>query len=565
MPIDTNLRQQADVGTRNHWKRFPDPLDPDRITNYIEEILPLELKCAESDEDEPRRLPSQNEQGGVLVLLVGFSIDPLLQAICAYKPKKVVLVLNASYGEPPDGRTGQEFGKYVAGFFPKLTRFIDHEISADKCNLKFVILDKDHPSDVFRKLREELSPSLRGGEHLVLDITGGKKSMVAGAFLFGAFANVSISYVDFDEYDPQSRAPRGYTCRIGMLQNPYETFRLRDWERARELYNRYMFRNAGTVLDQIIPSMGGWFSEDEIRATNTLREVMIMYELWDNGDYCGALNTYGGFKSKLNGSLQLPTAVEVLGKNGYWPRGEKAQDLLPQLELLEHGDAGRPSLYIDVEKFLVYVWDELAKVERLIKYNEDYRSALLRAVGLTEVLLRARLLILVHLGKVEVAIKPNPNQPPQYRSWGEIEEQLKQSVKEQIIKEDSVYRLIPALRYLADGSSDDRRKRTKLTCQIGANESEVWLRRASSAPRWDVDGAFLNSLNEIKDLRNKAIHTYLSVPRSIAETSFEVARKSLGEFAERWTVLMPHTEVKVQTDHMEWTELCRACGITFLP
>jgi hypothetical protein len=104
-------------------------------------------------------LPAQDKQGGVLVLLVGFSIDPLLQSICAYKPDQVVLVLNARYGEPPDGRSGQEFGNYVASFFPSLTpKLIANQISASNGNVEFIILDKDHPSDVFRKLREKLLP-----------------------------------------------------------------------------------------------------------------------------------------------------------------------------------------------------------------------------------------------------------------------------------------------------------------------------------------------------------------------------------------------------------------------
>ena len=500
------------------------------------------------------------------MLLVGFSIDPLLQSICAYKPEQVVLVLNARYGEPPDGWSGQEFGNYVASFFPSLTpKLIANQISANNRNLEFVILDKDHPSDVFRKLREKLLPRLQKGERLVLDITGGKKSMVAGAFLFGAFTGVSISYVDFDEYDPVNRAPRGYTCRIGILPNPYETFRLRDWERVRERYGRYMFRSAAAVLDEITPSMKEWFSDDEIQAANTLRQVMTMYELWDNGDYCGALNTYEGFKDRLKGSLQLPTAVEVLGKNNYWPKGDKAQVLLCQVKRLEHGDADRLSLYVDGVKLLIYARDELAKVERLIKYNEDYRSALLRAVGLTEVLLRARLLILVHLGKVEVTMKPDPNQPAQYQSWSKIDSEMKQSIQERIVEEDSVYRLIPALWYRADGSSDDRRKRTNLRCKKEQEECEVWLRRASDAPRLDDEDEFLNSLNEIKDLRNKAIHTYLSVPHSIAEASLGVAEKSINEFAEKWAVLVSSQNVEVHTDSVKWMKLCEVSGITFLP
>jgi len=568
MPIDKRLRMSAEEKTNAHRTRFSDPLGHTRIEDYIRNILPLELQCAESDKAPPPRLPPPEMQNKILVLLVGFSIDPLLQSICAYKPKKVYLVLNNRYGEGPNGWTGQQFGSYIASFFQilnELNPLIPNNLSiSDK---EFIILDNDQPAHVFRKLRETLLPLLRNGESLVLDITGGKKSMVAGAFLFGAFAGVGISYVDFDEYDPQTRAPRGYTCRIGILPNPYETFRLREWERVRELYNRYMFRNAKNILDKIIPNMDEWFSKNEIDATQRLSEVMAMYELWDNGDYCGAFTTYQKVKGTLQSSLELPTAVEILGKNDYWPNENRHVDLLTQLARLEYGDDAQNSLYVDVNKLLIYAKDELAKVGRLIQHNEDYRSALLRAVGLSEVLLRARLLILIHLKEVEVAIKDsNSAQLPQYQQWDTMtDRRLQESIQKQIVKEDSVYRLVPALRYNENGSAEEKRKRTTLRVQNEGQEYEVWLRRISEAPLLDKDTKFLSELNKIKDLRNKSIHTYLPVPQSIAGESLAVTQTNLEEFEKEWATLLPGDIPEVNTESARWEKICEVCGITFLP
>lgn len=44
MPIDSDLRQQANDATQSHWNQFPDPLSQDRIKNYIQEVLPLEMQ-----------------------------------------------------------------------------------------------------------------------------------------------------------------------------------------------------------------------------------------------------------------------------------------------------------------------------------------------------------------------------------------------------------------------------------------------------------------------------------------------------------------------------------------
>lgn len=74
------------------------------------------------------------------------------------------------------------------------------------------------PPHVFQALLKHLY----GDSNVIVDITGAKKSMVAGAFLYAAFANVPVSYVDFDDdkFNPEHAKPYGYACRIGRLVNP---------------------------------------------------------------------------------------------------------------------------------------------------------------------------------------------------------------------------------------------------------------------------------------------------------------------------------------------------------
>lgn len=560
MPIDIHLYETAQ-STFDGWAfRKWDPLDQARVDSYIDNILPKELACAASDQDKPQRLPANDMQGRVLVLIVGFSLDPLLQSICAYKPKEVVLILNAQYGEPSSGGwSGCDFGKHVAQAIAKLPAPL-HLLPISTLDP----LDKDHPSDVFRKLREVLIPRLKRGECLVLDITGGKKSMVAGAFLFGAFAGVDISYVDFDEYDPKTRAPLGYTCRIGLLPNPYEKFRLREWERVRELYNRYAFRGASKVLKFVIPSMNELFSDNEIRSARILRCMMALYESWDNGDYRKSLRLYNKIKGSFrkNSEPLLPSAIIELGD--YWPRGSDSETLLTRHKVLEKGTNGRPPLYLDMQRLVVYARDELAKVERLIIYNEDYRSALLRAVGLTEVLLRSRVMILIYTGYIQVAESDECGKPKDYLNWSACSDQVKlcrAAMLKRVVEQEKVYSYIGALRYHDDGNSDDRKKHTKLSWQDNSKNYEFYIRRFQSAPLMPKEAL----LKREHDLRNKAIHTYLSIPLPIAQNTWAIAKNSVQDFADNWAKLMCCESIPVLTDLPEWGELCTFCDIEFLP
>ena len=132
---------------------------------------------------------------------------------------------------------------------------------------------------------------LHNEEDVVIDITGGKKSMVAGAFMYAAYAGSRISDVDFEEYDPEERRPYGFGCKIGELTNPYEKFALHEWERVRVLYERYQFRDAQMLLmsrngkgksGTVIDAMKDYLPDSE-PAIQLLASILCCYEYWDAG------------------------------------------------------------------------------------------------------------------------------------------------------------------------------------------------------------------------------------------------------------------------------------------
>jgi hypothetical protein len=516
--------------------------------------------------------------------MLGFSFEPLMQIIAAYRPQEVLLVINARY----DVVEGEEFKEtrggafYERNFKHAFDLLVRHNLLDRKpiihpapiSTLEGVKDDDDEPVMVFRFLRRHLLPLMRGPDgrsrRAVVDITGAKKSMVAGAYLFAAFADVPVSYVDFDYYDTEKGRPYGFTCKIGEMQSPTRKFRLREWERVRELYRRYAFRGAAELLDEkILPAMQGYFEEDEIAAARKMVEVLGMYELWDNGDHSRAFekatDIFGAGGEEMG---LLPTAIPVLGRGGYWPHGDDIGPLLGRLkEIEETGAGGHPILYLDMSRLTVYARDELDKIKRLIEENEDYRSALLRAVGLTEVLIRARLLVLLERGKVQVS---NSTAPDSFVDWEAADEDIRRwraAMQRRIITEVDIYRkLLPALRYRTDAGSRKAERCATLVCIEGEEERTFHLRRKESDSPLIPSEALLRRENE---LRNKAIHTYLSLPFVIADKALEIARRSTDDFVENWAVMMYKGEsglpTKVCTKHMAWQKLCGACGVNFLP
>ena len=208
--------------------------------------------------------------------------------------------------------------------------------------------------------------------------------MVSGAYLFASYTNCPVSYVDYDEYSEHFRRPFGYTCRINELENPSELFRLRDWERVKVLYNQYSFKGAAELIKDIRECTER-FLEGKSEHVERLEECLEFYGLWDNGDYRSAWNKYQKLSNTMK-SPPCPPAIEKLHE--IWPNKTSLDD---DIKKLEGQDNIEDSIYLKDDEIVTYSHDELEKIKRLIRINEDFRSALLRAAGLNEFLLKARI------------------------------------------------------------------------------------------------------------------------------------------------------------------------------
>lgn len=372
---DEITRLELDKDTERFWRDYRrNPQNEKQLLRdkYIPNILPREMACVKRPTDEQVKACQK------LVFLVGHSIEPLLQSVCAYRPEEVLLVVNRRYGAQT---TGEIQADMVKDLIAELHKAACPEVRQPE--VEHCLSEGDDPAAVYRTLQQNLTET----DSVVVDITGAKKSMVVGAFLFAALAGVPISYVNFpdDAYSQGNRRPYGYKAEIGPLSNPFEDFALQDWERVRAWYASYKFRDARLLLagelekgkytggtSTILTTMQKYVPESE-NAIRQLADVLYCYELWDNGDY----NEAAEQAQKIQG-FRPPEAVSTL--EGKW-------------YIVEEGKfgGGLPNFYEDTPEFRAYVFDELARIDRLRQYNRDYRSVLLRAGSLNEVVMLARL------------------------------------------------------------------------------------------------------------------------------------------------------------------------------
>ena len=539
--------------TSEYWAKrqpTPDATAAERIAWYIATLLPAELHHADVVRHALTYPPCHT-----LVLLVGHSPEPLLQTISVFQPRRVVLILNQWYGSQPGQARGEELSGWIRQWLvPRLPWAPDLEVHAVA----------DRPDAVFQALSEHVLADRQAGKPVIVDITGAKKSMDAGAFLFAAYADLPISYVDFDDYDETYRRPFGFHCRIGTLTNPYDAFRLREWERVRRMVAGYHFRAAAETLAEIV-------AQEHNPAAKRLLEVVRFYEAWDDGDYGRAGRLLDDLRRELP-AFTPPAAVGLL--RGIWP--SVSPTLAPQaaaLQLLQQHARLRtaPNSIFDSDTLLLaYARDELARIERLVDANEDNRSALLRAAGLDELLLKARWLRLWQRGWVDIWDgdgRQYLGRPAALAAAGR-----QAAVYAALLDHQGTDLMRWALqRTWPDAQQSGNRSVPFLKIETGrgVNRAFFALRPAAEAPILQDYAHSVDLTGEtLAHLRNQAIHMYLGATPAIAQAAVRLARANLADFEARWAPLSggrgaPPAAADIQC--LSWDDLCRLCGLEHLP
>ena len=137
----------------------------------------------------------------VLFSILGFSPEPIILTQRALAPKvHVIFTTNKEYG------ADEEIVSYLEKYLTS--------------NYKIVNLKDDTFNTIYDNLLAQMN--LYPSTKYVIDITGGKKSMVASAAIFAKDYNFNVVYVDYEEYVPELRRPMPGTEKLNIVYSVTE-------------------------------------------------------------------------------------------------------------------------------------------------------------------------------------------------------------------------------------------------------------------------------------------------------------------------------------------------------
>lgn len=135
------------------------------------------------------------ESGGVLFSILGFSPEPIILTAKAIEPEKHIIFTTNNKNE------GNDY----------LEKFLDS-------NYEMIYIEDEDFNTLYKALKESLI--LNPNSNITLDITGGKKSMVSAASIFGKDYGCKIVYVDFAEYLKELRKPLPGSEIMNIVYDP---------------------------------------------------------------------------------------------------------------------------------------------------------------------------------------------------------------------------------------------------------------------------------------------------------------------------------------------------------
>lgn len=135
--------------------------------------------------------------GGTLFSILGFSPEPIILTAKAMQPQTHIIFTTN------DKKVDNRY----------LEKFLE-------TNYELIYLKDESFWSVYRALKEQLV--LNTVSQITIDITGGKKSMVASASIFGKDYGCRIVYVDFLEYIKDLRKPMPGSEMLNVVYDPFK-------------------------------------------------------------------------------------------------------------------------------------------------------------------------------------------------------------------------------------------------------------------------------------------------------------------------------------------------------
>ena len=175
------------------------------------------------------------DEGGscdLLISIVGFSLEPIMHTVLTLKPKKLLFIFS---------KESSLIGSKDVNAFDRLQALIACHGYGYNPTIDQKILEVADAPHVFSVVRDAITKAA-SPDQVAIDVTGGKKSMDASAFLAASlFEEVAIYYVDYASYDTDKGFPVWGSEFLNKLENPYKVFGVREEQLIKEFWDKADF------------------------------------------------------------------------------------------------------------------------------------------------------------------------------------------------------------------------------------------------------------------------------------------------------------------------------------
>ena len=150
-------------------------------------------------EDFKTRTTGRFKKGGVLFSILGYTPEPIILTQQALEPEKHIIFYT---------KDGEHFDNDIS---PYLEKYLTSEY-------ELVEFEDTSFDTIYKVMKEQMA--IHPAREYYVDITGGKKSMVASAAIFARDYDCNLLYVDYDDYISELRRPRPGTEDLLLVYSP---------------------------------------------------------------------------------------------------------------------------------------------------------------------------------------------------------------------------------------------------------------------------------------------------------------------------------------------------------
>lgn len=224
-----------------------------------------------------------------LISVLGFSWQPVALMAAWLQPQFILLLGTRDSCEV--SLAGEPVKKIIARI-------------ANVPESSILVRQVDDPEElgIYREIRKFVDDHKLGPHEMVIDPTGGKKSMSASAALAGYLLGAWLVYVDYQEYHPQKRIPIAGTEYPRLMHNPLEEFGDLEKQRIKEAIGRGSFEEARLLAEALSSRLY------DAREAEAIALYAATYGAWHHFKFSEA-------HSYLQ---QLKSHLEKFGRKGKW-------------------------------------------------------------------------------------------------------------------------------------------------------------------------------------------------------------------------------------------------------